>query len=327
MKYRLMVLLCLLTVNSSASGSPLPVIFDSDANNELDDQHAIAYLLLNPEHFDTLAITVNRTQHGGGIDQHAAEARRMVALSGRSDVVPVIAGADGDFEAIRPTLQDPLHDGFPAVDFIIEQALHPRPQPLLLLAVGKLTNVALALAKQPDIAARIRVVWLGSNYPAPGEYNQENDEAALAYVLEQDVPFEMVTVRYSADSGTTVVRIAPEESGRLVAGRGPLLDSPVVGRDGRPYRRVGDYLAGLVGDAELYGDPPARSLFDMAAVAIVKNPGWAQPRIHPAPLLLNGTWREQPENPRQITIWEDFDRQAILGDFFETLERATQPTH
>ena len=29
----------------------IPVIFDTDANNELDDQHALAYLLLNQLHW------------------------------------------------------------------------------------------------------------------------------------------------------------------------------------------------------------------------------------------------------------------------------------
>jgi hypothetical protein len=303
LKFSLLAVLCLILTGTLCADLPVPVILDSDANNELDDQHAIAYLLLNPDHFETLAITVNRTRHGGGIDQHVAEARRMVALSGRAQDVPVIAGADAGFEEI-------------------EQAMQPRPQPLLLLPVGKLTNIALALAKRPEIASRVRVVWLGSNYPRPGEYNQENDEAALVYVLEQDVPFEMVTVRYNADSGTTVVRITPNESRVRVAGLGPAVNPPVTGRDGQAYRRVGDYLANLVGQAELYGDPPARSLFDMAAVAIVKNPGWAQSRTHPAPLLQNGAWRERPENPRLITVWEYFDREAILGDFYETLARS-----
>ena len=50
-------------------------------------------------------------------------------------------------------------------------------------------------------------MWLGSNYPAPGEYNQDNDPESLRYVLSTDVPFEMVLVRYGMPSGTDAIRV------------------------------------------------------------------------------------------------------------------------
>ncbi|MGB5481090.1 MAG: hypothetical protein WBM91_08435, partial [Eudoraea sp.] len=40
------------------TSSKLKVIFDSDANNELDDQHALAYLLFNGDTFEVDAVTV-----------------------------------------------------------------------------------------------------------------------------------------------------------------------------------------------------------------------------------------------------------------------------
>jgi purine nucleosidase len=51
--------------------------------------------------------------------------------------------------------------------------MRERGQKLILLPVGKLTNIALALLKEPAIAAHVRIVWLGSNYPRPGEHNQD----------------------------------------------------------------------------------------------------------------------------------------------------------
>ena len=68
--------------------------------------------------------------------------------------------------------------------------------------IGKLTNIALALKKDPSLANRVRVVWLGSNYPDPGEYNQENDEGALQFILDStSVPFEIAVVRYGQAVG------------------------------------------------------------------------------------------------------------------------------
>ena len=93
-------------------------------------------------------------------------------------------GADGSFDEIKSQLGRPDFDGAEAVNHIIERARATSDRRLVLLPVGKLTNIALALAKAPDIASKVRVVWLGSNYPEPGEYNQENDEPSLNYILE-----------------------------------------------------------------------------------------------------------------------------------------------
>ena len=40
-----------------------------------------------------------------------------------------------------------------------------------------------------------------------------------------------------------------------------------------------------------------------------------------APQLVDSKWVERPENARTITVWEDFDRDSILADFFATIER------
>ncbi len=115
------------------------------------------------------------------------------------------------FEEIRSQLNQEVYDGSEAVDFIIREAMKKRKVPLVLLPVGKLTNVALALEKEPSIARNIRIVWLGANYPAPGEYNLDNDIASMNYILEQEVPFEMVTVRYGQSSGTAAVKAKTEK--------------------------------------------------------------------------------------------------------------------
>ena len=49
----------------------------------------------------------------------------------------------------------------------------------------------------------------------------------------------------------------------------------MTGRHGGAFTNFGDYSVDLFEHIDLYGDPPSRALFDMAAVAIVKNPAWA----------------------------------------------------
>ena len=82
----------------------------------------------------------------------------------------------------------------------------------------------------------------------------------------------------------------------------------------------GDYSVNLFMNIEEFDDgfdegyDQARALFDMAAVAIVKNPSWAIPTQISSPELIEGVWKDRPENPRKITLWENFDKKEIMED-------------
>jgi hypothetical protein len=306
------------TGNSQDSG--IPVIFDTDANNELDDQHALAYLLLNEDVFNVLGITVNATYNGGEIDEHMKEAQRVVDLVGWKHRVTVIKGANGDFQEIKDQVKEANFDGHEAVDFIIEEAMRKRKEPLLLLPVGKLTNVALALKKKPAIAKRIRIVWLGSNYPEPGEYNQDNDTASMNYILKTEAPFEMVTVRYGLESGTDAVKAKRKNVYIRMPGLGPVVETPVTGRHGGTFTCFGDYSVDLFRHTDPSVKGCFRALFDLAAVAIVKDPAWAIATEIPCPAMINNAWIEQPDNPRKIIIWENFKKELIIEDLYKTLD-------
>jgi hypothetical protein len=39
-----------------------------------------------------------------------------------------------------------------------------------------------------------------------------------------------------------------------------------------------------------------------------------------APKFTDGKWIERPENPREIVIWENFDKEKIMQDFYNTIE-------
>jgi len=299
------------------------VIFDTDANNELDDQHALAYLLFNGNDFDVKGVTVNTTYNGGNIDEHYAEAERVMKLCNLDGKIPLMKGADGSFEEIRPTISNPEFDGYKAVNFIIEQAKKHVEEKLIIIAVGKLTNIALALEKEPSISKNIRLVWLGANYPEPGEYNLDNDIPSMNYLLESDIPFEMVTVRYGKPSGTDAVRVLQGEPQKTMPGLGPVIETPVTGRHGDTFTNFGDYSVSLFDHCQYHGDPPGRSLYDMAAVAIVKDPAWAQASTIPSPIMIDKKWVEQPDNSRKIIVWENFDKVKIMEDFYASLKNFT----
>jgi inosine-uridine nucleoside N-ribohydrolase len=306
---------------SEQSTSKIDVIFDTDANNELDDQHALAYLLFSGNEFSVRGVTVNATYNGGNIDEQYVEAERVLKLSNLYGKIPLLKGANGSFMDITGKVGSGTFDGAEAVNFIINEARSSKTGRLVLIAVGKLTNIALALQKDPSIASKVRIVWLGSNYPEPGEYNQDNDTASLNYVLNVNVPFEMVTVRYGKPSGTDAVRVTQQEVSQHMPGRGPKVSAPVTGRHKEAFTTFGDYSVNLFQHIQYHGNPPARALFDMAAVAVVKNPAWAATQEIPAPLLVDNKWVSRPTNQRKIIVWENFKRDEILADFYQTMDK------
>lgn len=308
----------------NTSVKKIAVIFDTDANNELDDQHALAYLLFSGKEFIVKGITVNATYNGGDINEHYAEAKRVAELCALNKSIPILKGANADYVAIKNNLDSLKFDGGEAVNFIIKQAKMHTEEKLVILAVGKLTNVALALKKEPSISENIRLIWLGSNYPEAGEYNLENDIPAMNFLLNSTVDFELVTVRYGKSTGTDAVRLTQEEAPILMKGLGVQLKNPVVGRHGGEFYNFGDYSVSLFENCHYYGNPPSRALFDMAAVAIVKDSSWAKSNIIPGLIMVGKKWVEQPNNKRKIKVWENFDEENILSDFVSSLKNFKQ---
>jgi purine nucleosidase len=309
------------TTDTALKDQKIPVILDTDANNELDDQHAIAYLLMNGDVFDVRGVTVNTTFGGGNIDEQYAEAERVMRLCDRFPGIPLFKGANGSFNEIRTQIDSNRFDGSDAVNFIIDQAKRYTPEHKLhLIMVGKLSNAALAFQKDSSIIPNIRLVWLGSNYPEPGEYNLENDTIAMNFVLQTKVEFEIVTVRYGLTTGTADVTISGDEIKTSMRGLGPHVKEAVMGRHNEAFNCFGDYSVNLFENAKLYGNPPSRALFDMAAVAIVKNPEWAQQKIVNRPLMDHNSWVEQKGNHGTIIIWENFNRKLIVDDFLRVMK-------
>ena len=297
------------------------ILIDSDANNELDDQHAIAYATFNSDAFDLVGVTVNNTPLGDGIQGQYDEAKRVLELCDAFDTVPLFKGADQNYEDIRESVQEDVFDGKDAVDFIVSEARRERSQPLVVIPIGKLTNIALAIDCAPDIEDKIRVVWLGSNYPAEGEYNLVADIPAVNRVLESSVEFELVTVRYVQPTGSAAVAVETDFVKQTMPGLGPQV-KPVEGRHGGEFTCFGDYSISLFEHMNF----PKRPLFDVVAVAVVKNPAWGERREIPAPILDDKAWVERPTNTRRIAIWENFDKDAILDDFFRLMRSYRLPS-
>lgn len=184
------------------------LILDCDPGH--DDAMAIMLAAADPR-LELLAITtVAGNQTLPKVTRNALAVCTAAHITG----VPVAAGADrpvhrqqvvapdihGDTGLDGPSLPEPTVELDPrhAVDLIVETVMREPEQTVNLVPVGPLTNIALALRREPAIAQRVkRVVLMGGAYtrgnstPA-AEFNIFADPEAAAEVFSAGWPVTMV---------------------------------------------------------------------------------------------------------------------------------------
>ncbi len=189
---------CWFLTNAFAQAAPRRVIIDTDPGT--DDAMAIILALNSPE-FKVEALTVVP----GNVDarQGLENALKIVSLAGRCDVA-VAAGAQhplnqklitaqfwhgknglADVE-LPPSKCKP--DARFGPDLIIEM-VHRYPHEITLIPVGPLTNIALAVSKDPSIAFLVKDIVImggsitGGNVNGAAEANIYNDPEAAQIVF------------------------------------------------------------------------------------------------------------------------------------------------
>jgi inosine-uridine nucleoside N-ribohydrolase len=163
------------------AGGKIPVILDTDICDDIDDTWALAFLLQSPE-FDVKLITTAV----GDTSAKTKVVAKFLQVAGRTDI-PIGTGVVGDMK--KGHRQDEWVKDFDlskypgkiypdGVQAMID-TINKSPQPITLIAIGPLPNVAAALEREPNIAKNARFVGMhgsvrrgygGSAKPQP-EYN------------------------------------------------------------------------------------------------------------------------------------------------------------
>lgn len=191
---------------AAAPEAPRRVIIDTDPGT--DDAMAILLALNSPElRVEALTVVAGNTTAAQGLEN----ALRLVSLAGRPDI-PVAAGAQKPLLQKLVTAETHGADGLAGVrlgearskpdprfapDLIIE-LVHRYPHEITLVPLGPLTNIALALSKDPSIAGLLKEVVLmggaisGGNVDAVAEFNVYVDPEAAQVVFQGGCPLTMV---------------------------------------------------------------------------------------------------------------------------------------
>jgi len=267
---------------------PTKIILDCDPGHD----DAVAMLLAwgNPE-IDLIAVTtVYGNQTIEKVTRNALAIASVAGISGipfaRGAHRPLVrtvetaesihgeSGLDGPELPAATFELDPRH----AVDLIIDEIMGNEPGTVTLVPTGALTNIALAVRKEPRIAARVKeVVLMGGgynvgNWSATSEFNIVIDPEAAHIVFNEAWPLTMVGLDVTHQALAT-----PD----VVAG--------ITGIGTGPARFVGelmDFFAHTYKDAQGFDHPPVH---DPVAVAYVIDPSVLTVRKTPLDVELTGT--------------------------------------
>jgi purine nucleosidase len=201
------------------------IIIDTDPGQ--DDAVALLLALASPDEVDVVGIVA--VAGNVGLERNAINALKVVELSGRTNV-PVFAGSSrpmrrrlvtaehvhGETGLNGPTLQHPkiALENKHGVDFIVETIMAAPEGSITICALGPLTNIGMALVREPRIAGRVaEIVLMGGAYFEVGnitpaaEFNIYVDPEAAELVLGSGAKITIMPLDLTHQMRSTQARL------------------------------------------------------------------------------------------------------------------------
>lgn len=281
------------------------MVLDTDTYNEIDDQFALSYACLSPEKLQLEAVYAapyfndRSTGPADGMEKSYQEIIRLLGMLGKSPDNFAFRGSNRYLEDFsKPVRSDA------AADMIKRAKSATAENPLYVVAVGCITNVASAILMEPEIIKNIVVVWLGGNsldWPTQKEFNLMQDVKAAQVVLNSGVPIVIMPCRPVVSHFHTTI---------------PELTHYLKGRN-----KLSDYL--LISTVEYSGGHEAWSkvIWDVTAVAWLVNPAWIPTNIEHSPVLTDQVTYSADHSRHLMRMAKDLNRDAIFRDMFEKLAK------
>lgn len=283
----------------------LRAVLDTDTYNEIDDQFALVQAMLSPDRIALEAIYAapfhnkRSTGPGDGMEKSYEEILRLLDRMGRPAAGFVFRGVR---DYVGPSKQAREAE---AVDDLIARARAGSPDdPLHIVAIAAISNVASALLKAPDVADKVIVVWLGGHaleWPDTREFNLRQDVGGAQVLFDSGAPLVLVPCMGVTSHLLSTV--------------------PEIERHVEPQGEIGRFLADRF---KGYADDHfgwSKEIWDMAPVGWLLDPDWVPTVIAPTPILTDQvTWSVDRNRPpmRYATMVK---RDPILRDFFSKLKR------
>lgn len=276
------------------------VILDTDTYNECDDQFALAYMIKSQDIFNIEAITVAPYSH---------KERNETVISGQeksyNEILKICKWLNFDttnkvFKGAEDYICNSYEEDNDAVNKIIEIAL--KNNKTYIMAIGAITNVALAIKKAPKIINKIEVIWLGSHSLLQDnnlEFNFKQDVNAVRIVFETKVKLTIIPCKNVASN----LRTSIYELNHYLKDKSELCN----------------YLIDRFYNDGYHGVQERRVIWDISVIAYMINRNWFTSKQISCPNIKDDASYELTTDSHKITMVNHINVNKVYNDLFRKL--------
>ena len=275
------------------------VILDTDTYNECDDQFALSYMLLSQDRFNIEAITVAPYHHDNDISVEEGQEKSY------QEILKICNWLNFDtknkvFKGSNGYIENGYNETNEAVEKIIEIA--KKNDKTYIMAIGAITNVALAIKKAPDIIEKIKIIWLGGHSPICNnnkEFNFRQDVKAIKEIFESKVDLTIIPCKGVASN----LKISIYELEHYLKERNELCN----------------YLCSRFYNDGIHGIQTRRVIWDISVIAYLINKDWFEEKKMDCPEINKDLSYTFNKNDRKIKFVTYLDSDKIYNDLFNKL--------
>ena len=288
---------------------PVDVVLDTDTFNEIDDQFALAYLIKSSDKLRLQAVYAapfSNDKSAGpedGMLKSYDEILNVLTLMEREDLKSKVYHGS---RAYMPDERTPVESDA-ARDLVRRAMAHTGEDPLYVVAIAAITNVASALVMKPEIRDRMVLVWLGGNaleWPDNKEFNLRQDVAGARVVFGCGVPLVQLPCMGVVSAFRTT---------------GPELTHHLKGKN-----KLCDYLVDVTTKEAIACGGNAtwsRPIWDVTAVAWLLDERFTQDRLEHAPMPEYDHRYARRMDSQLYRYVYSIDRDLLFEDLFAKLAK------
>lgn len=282
------------------------IILDTDMFNEIDDQFALTYLIKSLDNFELEAITIAPFSKSGyantltieeGTEKSYETTLKLLDMLGKKEYKDIVYKGATKYSYVSDESNE-------AVEKIIEIA--SKNDKTTILAIGAITNIALAIKKEPKIIPKIKVVWLGGNSfltKDNSEFNFRQDIKGVQTVFESKVELVVIPCRNVASNLTTTIYELEH----------------YLTKDNELNRYLCDIF--IKCKKNFMKEPKdeigsSKTLWDLSAIAFEINKEWFKYEEISCPKVLDNGLYESTQDQHKVIFVNDLYRNKIYQDFF-----------
>ena len=149
-----------------------------------------------------------------------------------------------------------------AVDLVRRALASPPDEPLYVVSIGAITNIASAILMEPTIISKIVVVWLGGHaleWPDTAEFNLNQDVLASRLILDCGVPL----VLFPCWGVSSSLTLEQQDVDKYIRGKGV----------------YGQFLSELFTNFKSRPDELPKIIWDLAPFAWLVNEQWTETKL------------------------------------------------